>query len=290
MIRPTTWLARALFALSTTACLAVSGAVSAAPVDPSQVKQRMEPLPKRLQGIDVTERLEQRLPSALSFVADDGRPVLFGELFDDGVPVIVTLNYSDCPMLCSLQLNALVEGLKQIDLTLGKDYRIVTVSLDPEETPKRAHATKVRYLTQYGRPDAPRDAWTILTGSENNIRAVADAIGFTYGYNEKRDEYVHPAAFVITTPNGVIARYMYGLEYHPRTLRLSLVEASEGKVGSAMDRLILYCFHYDASEGRYAPVAMNIMRVGGGSGAIALGGLLTFLWRAERRKKHGARS
>src|SRR5690606_32756239 len=128
MIRPTTWLARALFALSTTACLAVSGAVSAAPVDPSQVKQRMEPLPKRLQGIDGTERVEQRLPSALSFVADDGRPVLFGELFDDGVRVIVTLNCSDCPMLCSLQLNALVEGLKQIDLTLGKDYRIVTVS------------------------------------------------------------------------------------------------------------------------------------------------------------------
>lgn len=287
MTRPTTRLARASIALHLAACLAVSGVVSAAPVDPSEVTQRMEPAPKRLQGVDVTERLEQRIPAQLGFVADDGRPVTFGEAFRGDIPVIVTLNYSDCPMLCSLQLNALVDGLKQVDLTLGKDYRIVTVSLDPEETPQRAHGTKTRYLAQYGRPEAPQDGWTILTGSENNVRAVADAIGFSYGYNEKRDEYVHPAAFVVTTPDGVIARYLYGLEYHPKTLRLSLVEASEGKVGSAVDRLILYCFHYDATEGRYAPVAMNIMRVGGGSGAVALGGFLTFLWRAERRKKHG---
>src|SRR5690606_38362732 len=159
--------------------------------------------------------------------------------------------------------------------TLGKDYRIVTVSLNPAETPQRAHGTKQRYLAQYGRPEADAGAWTILTGSENNIRAVADAIGFTYGYNEKRDEYVHPADFAVTTADGTIARYLYGLEYHPKTLRLSLIEASEGKVGSAVDKLILYCFHYDASEGRYAPVAMNIMRVSGGSGAVALGGFLT---------------
>lgn len=281
-------LAPKLVALAVGALVALGGVASAAPVDPSEVTTRMEPAPKRLQGIDVVERLEQTIEKNLSFVADDGRQVLLGDYFRGDKPVIVTLNYSDCPMLCSLQLNALVDGLKQIDLTLGKDYRIVTVSLNPAETPQRAHGTKQRYLAQYGRPEADAGAWTILTGSENNIRAVADAIGFTYGYNEKRDEYVHPAAFVVTTPDGTIARYLYGLEYHPKTLRLSLIEASEGKVGSAVDKLILYCFHYDASEGRYAPVAMNIMRVSGGSGAVALGGFLTVLWRAERRKKHGS--
>jgi protein SCO1/2 len=280
-------LERTLVSLAVGAIVALGGAASAAPVDPSQIQTRMEPAPKRLQGVDVVERLEGRLEEKLSFVADDGRAVLLGDFFRGDVPVIVTLNYSDCPMLCSLQLNALVDGLKQVDLTLGKDYRIVTVSLNPQETPERAHDMKRRYLAQYGRPEVTPGAWTILTGSENNIRAVADGIGFSYGYNEKRDEYVHPAAFVVTTPDGMIARYLYGLEYHPKTLRLSLIEASEGKVGSAVDKLILYCFHYDASEGRYAPVAMNIMRVGGGSGAVALGGFLTVLWRAERRKKHG---
>lgn len=283
-----TRLARTLILLCIGASVVAGGVASAAPADRSQIKSRKEPAPKRLQGIDVEERLEDHVPATLGFVGDDGRPALLGDFFRGDKPVIVTLNYSDCPMLCSLQLNALVEGLKRIDLTLGEDYRVVTVSLDPEETPKRAHGTKRRYLAQYGRPEADQAGWTILTGSENNIRAVADALGFSYGYNEKRDEYVHPAAFVVTTPDGMIARYLYGLEYHPKTLRLSLVEASEGKVGSAMDKLILYCFHYDASEGRYAPVAMNIMRVGGGSGAVALGGFLTVLWRSERRKKQGS--
>jgi protein SCO1/2 len=211
--------------------------------------------------------------------------VLYDELVRGEIPTILTLNYSDCPMLCSLQLNALVDGMRQLDLTLGKDYQVVTVSLNPKETFERARKTKTRYFTQYGRADAPSDGWKFLTGSEANIKAVARTLGFSYGYNEKRDEYVHPAAFVIATPAGVVARYIYGLEYHPKTLRLSLVEASEGKIGSSVDRLILYCFHYDASEGRYAPVAMNIMRVSGSAGALALGGLLAGLWRNERRRK-----
>lgn len=282
-------LGRTLVSLCFGGLIAVSGVASAAPVDPSSIKTRTEPAPKRLDGIDVVERLGERIPATLGFTSDDGRQVMFGDFFRGDIPVIVTLNYSDCPMLCSLQLNGLVNGLKQVDLTLGKDYRVVTVSLDPEETYERAHGMKVRYLSQYGRPEAKSDGWTILTGSAGNVGAVADAIGFSYAYNEKRDEYIHPAAFVMTTPEGVIARYLYGLEYHPKTLRLSLVETSEGKVGSTIDRLILYCFHYDASEGRYAPVALNIMRLGGGSGAVALGGFLSLLWRSERRKKRANR-
>jgi protein SCO1/2 len=243
-----------------------------------------------LEGVDVEEHLEAIVPSALSFTSDSGKTVLYDELVKGDLPTILTLNYSDCPMLCNLQLNALVASMKQVDLTLGEDYRVVTVSLDPKQTVKRSVDTKNRYLAMYGRAETPRDAWQILTGSEGNIKAVAKTLGFTYAYNEARDEYVHPAAFVIATPEGVISRYIYGLEYHPKTLRLSLIEASEGKIGSSVDRLILYCFHYDASEGRYAPVAMNIMRVSGSAGALALGALLAGLWRVEIRRKRKAKS
>jgi protein SCO1/2 len=261
-----------------------AGGAAAEPVAPSEVKNRTEPLPRRLEGVDVVEHLEARVPAQLAFHDDRGRDVLYDEAVRGRLPTILTLNYSDCPMLCSLQLDGLIKGLKGVDLTLGRDYRIVTVSLDPAETPESAGKLKRRYLAQYGRPEADANGWSVLTGSEANIRAVATALGFTYNYNEARDEYAHPAAVVLTTPDGVLSRYLYGLEYHEKTLRLSLIEASEGKIGSSIDRLILYCFHYDASEGRYAPVAMNIMRLTGGGFALALGALLASLWAAERRK------
>ncbi len=270
------------------AVLTAGGAASAAPVDESEIRSRTEMTPKRLQGVDVEEHLERQFPETLGFTTDEGRPVVLGELFRGELPVIVTMNYSDCPMLCSLQLNGLIEGLKKVDLTLGKDYRIVTVSLNPSETVERAHGTKTRYLAQYGRPEADPSAWTVLVGSEVNIRAVAETIGIRYNYNEKRKEYVHPAAFVVTSPGGKIERYVYGIEFQPKTLRLSLIEASQGKVGSSIDRLVLYCFHYDETEGRYAPVAMNIMRLGGGLGAMALSGLIGFLWWAERKKQRAS--
>ncbi|MCH2109472.1 MAG: SCO family protein [Polyangiaceae bacterium] len=256
-----------------------------APVDPSEIKTRTEPLPKRLEGVDVEEHLGQVVPQGVSFRNATGATVVYHDVVQGDLPTILTMNYSDCPMLCSLQLNALVASLKQLDLTLGKDFRIVTVTLDPNETLESAKRTKEKYLKLYDRQDADPAGWSFLTGSDQNIHQVAEALGIQYNYNEKRDEYVHPASFLISTPDGEIARYIYGLEYHPETLRLSLVEASEGKIGSSIDRLVLYCFHYDASEGRYAPVAMNIMRVAGSSGALALGGLLFGLWRYERRRK-----
>ena len=268
--------------------LTLGSLASAAPVARDDIKTRTERLPKRLEEVNVEERLEQVLPSALAFTDDRGNTVMYDEAVRSALPTILTMNYSDCPMLCSLQLNALMASMKEMDLTLGKDYRIVTVSLDPTETKERMQDWKNRYFSMYGRADAPRDGWTFLNGSEANIRAVAAALGFSYTYNEARKEYVHPAAFVITTPAGIVSRYLYGLEYHPKTVRLSLIEASQGKIGSSFDRLVLYCFHYDASEGRYAPVAMNIMRVSGSAGALALGGLLTGLWRSESRRKRKA--
>jgi protein SCO1/2 len=257
---------------------------SAKPVPPSERKERQEPLPKRLDGIDVVEHLDTELPKHVEFYDEHGRRVKLGDYFDGKLPVIVTLNYSGCPMLCSLILNGLVDGLKQVKWTAGKDFRILTVSIDPAETPEISLRTKQRYVESYGRPEA-REGWHFLTGSPANVRAIADVIGFKYGYNEKRKEYVHPAAITLVTPSGRIARYLYGIEFLERTLSWSLVEASEGKIGTTVDRLLLYCFHYDSSEGRYAPVAINVMRLGGSLTAVLLGGLLTVLWRAELRKK-----
>jgi protein SCO1/2 len=264
--------------------------VWAAPVSADERKERTEPLPKRLRGIDVEEHLDRRLPLDVPFTDDAGRPVLLKSFFDGKHPVILTLNYSDCPMLCSLQLNGFVESLKQLDWSAGKEFRVVTISLDPKEKPARAAQTKARYLKQYGRSGSEH-GWHFLTSDEASIKKVADAIGFRYGYNEVRKEYVHPAAITIATTDARIARYLYGIEYHPKTLRLSLAEASEGKIGSTVDRLILYCFHYDENEGRYAPVARNIMRVGGGIAAAMLGGALSSLWLKElRNKKRNAKA
>lgn len=246
--------------------------------------ERTDPLPKRLAGVDVQEKLDKGLPLGLEFLDDRGRRVRIGDYFDGKLPVLITLNYSNCPMLCSLQLTAVVNGLKQVELTAGRDYRVLTLLIDPAETPQTASKTKARYLRQYGRPEAA-SGWHFLSGSEQNIHALANALGFKFAYNEERKEYVHPAAIAMATPKGRISRYLYGLEYLPKTLRLSLVEASEGKIGTTVDRLLLFCFHYDSSEGRYAPVARNIMRLGGGFAVVALGGFLTLLWRVELRKK-----
>ena len=187
-------------------------------------------------------------------------------------------------MLCSLQLNGLVSSLKKLEWSVGKEFEVVTVILDPAEKQERSKQTKTRYLKDYERPNAA-SGWTFLTGKEQDVRELANSVGFQYGYNEARGEYVHPAAIALLSPEGVIARYLYGIEFHPETLRLGLVEASEGKIGSSFDRLVLFCFHYDATEGRYAPVAMNIMRLGAASVALALGIVLGIYWIAEMRKR-----
>ncbi len=247
---------------------------------------RTEQLPKRLQGVGVAERLDQRLPLELTFHDETGRAVKLQDYFRGDVPVVITLNYSNCPMLCSLVLTGFAEGLKSVDWQLGRDYRVVTVSLDPTETQAHAFGSKKRYLKQYGRGGTEaKNGWHFLTGSEAHIRALARAIGFSYNYNEARKEYVHPASVALATPSGHIARYLYGIEYPAKTLSLALVEASQGKIGSTLDHLVLYCFHYDASEGRYAPVARNIMKVGGAGTVLGLGAFLGLMWRSERKRK-----
>jgi len=279
--KPSTFLLTALVA----GLLLAAPAARADLVPQSEQVEHTDPLPKRLVGVDVKEHLAAPAPVDLGFSDEDGHPVMVHDFFDGRVPVILTLNYSNCPMLCSLQLHALLEGLKKLDWSIGKDYRIVTVSLDPTETVELAHRTKARYMAQYGRPGS-ESGWHFLHGSENNVKAYAKALGISYQYNEARKEYVHPATIVLATPSGKIDRYLYGLDYPEKTLRLSLVESSEGKIGTTVDQLILFCFHYDATEGRYAPVARNIMRAGGGATVFVLAGFLTVLWRRDKKRKN----
>jgi len=257
-----------------------AGAAAQATPEPAD---RMEPLPKQLSGVDIKEELGKTPALDLGFIDEQGRSVMLRDYVDGTVPVIVTFNYSNCPMLCSLQLNGVVEGLKKVSFTAGKEFRIVTISIDPAETAETARRTRARYLAQYGRPEAA-SGWHFLHGSESNVRAAAKALGFSYAYVESRKEYAHPAAIALLSPQGMIARYLYGLEYPEQTLRLGLVEASQGKIGSSVDRLLLYCFHYDSSEGRYAPAARNLMRLGGGASVLALAGLVGVLVHRERKR------
>lgn len=276
------------------------------------VVTRKEAPPKRLNGIDVEEHLDRPLPLSLEFTDTMGVRVPLSRYVRGERPVIFTLNYSDCPMLCSLQLSSLSNALGKLDRQLGRDFDVVTVSLNPAETTERARETEERYRGEVaagqglgGRADeqgagagvasAPPGAaadrqiaaggWHFLTGSQVNIDALAEALGVRYGYNEARKEYVHPAVLILATPSGHISRYLYGIDYPLKTLSLSLVEAADGKIGTSVDRLILYCFHYDEGEGKYAPVAMNIMRVGGGLTALALGSFLGAYWLRQARRR-----
>lgn len=277
------WVA-GLFTALVAAGVSIPGVSHGQTVVEDGVVTRKEAAPKRLGGIDIEEHLDTQLPLGLEFTDTQGQRVELSKYVRGELPVIFTLNYSDCPMLCSLQLSSLVGSLGKLDRELGRDFEIVTVSLNPDETSARARETEARYRGELAHAE-DRGAWHFLTGSKANIDALADALGIRYGYNEDRREYVHPASLVLVTPSGRVSRYLYGIEYHPKTLSLSLVEAAEGKIGTSVDRLILFCFHYDETEGRYAPVAMNIMRVGASFTAVALGGFLGAFWLRQSRRR-----
>ncbi len=245
--------------------------------------QRKEPLPPQLEKVEITEHLDARLPLELQFLDSEGRQVRLGQYFDGRRPVILTLNYSNCPQLCSLQLNGLVEAMRQMSWDLGDKFQVVTVSIDPRESHQRAGLTRQKYLRQYGRPGTS-EGWHFLVGREENIRRLADTVGFGYAYIPQENQYAHLAVLIICTPDGRVARYLPGIKYDRQTLQLSLLEASEGKIGSPMERLLMYCFHYDSQSHRYSLAAMRLMRWGAGGVLVALSGVLVYYWRRELRK------
>jgi protein SCO1 len=241
-----------------------------------------------LQRLTIDEHLGQKIPLDMQFTDDQGQTVTLAKYFGQGKPVILNLVYFQCPMLCSFVLNGVTDAMKKMDWTPGKQFQLVTVSFNPGETSALGSAKKASYLNDLGKPGADA-GWAFLVGPEASSKRLADAVGFKYFYLPEKKEYAHTAATFIISPDGTISRYLYGIEYPERDLRLALLEASEGKIGNTLDRLILYCYHYDPEAKGYVVFATNIMKLGGGIVVIGLGILIGLLWRRERRSSRAIR-
>lgn len=239
--------------------------------------------PAILREVAYEQRLNQQVPLDAVFRDENGREVRLGQYFGSK-PVILTLVYYECPMLCTVILNGLVQSLERLTFDAGKEFEIVTVSFNPTETPTLAAAKKENYLERYDRAGAAA-GWHFLTGDEASIRRVTEAVGFRYAYDPERKEYAHAAGIVVLTPTGRISRYFYGVEFPPRDLRLGLVEAAESKIGSAVDQLLLYCYHYDPKTGKYGAAVMNVMRLGGLLTVLLLAAFVVLSRLREHRAK-----
>jgi len=245
--------------------------------------QRAEPLPAALVGVGITERPGAQVPLDLELVAEDGTPVRLGAYFERGRPVVLTLVYYQCPMLCGLVLQGVTDGLKGLEWTPGREFEVVTVSINPLETAALARLKKQTNLAAYGRPEAAA-GWHFLTGREAEIRRLADAVGFSYRWDDTTEQYVHAAGIFVLSPAGTLARTLFGVVYEPRTLRLALTEAGEGTVGTTADRILLTCYHYDPDAEGYVLAASNVMRLGGVTTALVLGVWIGGMWwRGARR-------
>jgi protein SCO1/2 len=240
-------------------------------------------LPPVLRQVGFDQRLDAQVPLDLVFNDEAGQPVKVESYFGSK-PVILVLAYYRCPMLCTQVLNGLVRALLDITFDVGKEFNVVTVSFDPRETSAMAAAKKKTYVERYGRPGAEA-GWHFLTGSEESIHRLTEAVGFRYTYDAKNDQFAHASGIMVLTPSGKISRYFYDITYSPRDIRLGLVEASANRIGSPVDQILLYCFHYDPTEGKYGPIIMNLVRLGGILTLAGIGTLVFVLRRLERRRQ-----
>jgi protein SCO1/2 len=242
--------------------------------------------PKELEGIDVLERLDNSLPLEARFLDDSGRAVTLGQYFTGKKPVLLQIGYNKCPMLCNLVLNGAFDGLKGVDWNPGKEYEVISVSVDPTEAPALAKAKKESYLAEFERPGAGIGVH-FLTGDELMSKAVADSVGFQFRRQENGD-YSHAAVLILVKPDGKVSRYMYGTKFEPKDLRFALLEASEGRIGSTLDKFILWCHMYDPSARGYVLQARRVMSLGGAVTLVVLAAGLGLFWRAELKKKKDA--
>ncbi len=240
--------------------------------------------PAVLEQIGVDEKLGEQIPLDLLFYTSDGEEVLLGDLIQDGKPVLLNPLYYECPILCGLVLDAVFNVVKELSWSPGNQYTIISFSIDPNETPEIAANSKEQYLTALNREGA-EDGWHFLTGPQESIEKLTDAIGFRYMYDEQTGEYLHLASIMMISPEGTITRYLYGAVFREFDLRNALFEAAEGTIGSTIDRILFYCFTYDPSSQSYVPVAMNIMKLGGLATVIFLGIFLSVFWRREKGSK-----
>ena len=236
--------------------------------------------PSYLQNVGIEQRLDQQIPPDLLFVDDAGRTVKLGDYFGKK-PLILNLVYYNCTMLCGEALAGLSGSMKMIKFDVGKEYDVVTVSFNPQETTELAASKKAEYVKRYGRRGAEA-GWHFLTGSAESINGLTKAVGFQYQYDPKVKQYAHATAIMVLTPQGRISRYFYGVDFPPKDLRMGLVEASQGKIGNAVDQVLLYCYHYNPATGKYGAVVSNILRLGAGVTIVLVACFLFVLFRLEK--------
>lgn len=242
-------------------------------------------LPTALKEVGIDQKLDQQLPLDLTFRDEAGQSVKLGQYFGQR-PVVLAFVYYDCPMLCTQVLNGMIESFRVLPFELGKEYDVVTISFDPRETPQLAEAKKkvyVGYLPNKMQASA-NQGWHFLTGDAESIKQITDAVGFRYHYDEATKQFAHGSAIMVATPHGKLSRYYYGISYSARDLRLGLIESSQNKIGSPVDQLLLYCYHYDPATGKYGAAIMNVMRIGGVLTIIAILAMILLMRRRNPAK------
>jgi len=271
-------------------CILVLSVVSGATAEAREFAKPKEghsnETPQSLENLDIEQRLGEKVDLEATFLDHEGKTVRLADYVKDGKPLLLSLAYFNCPSLCNFHLNGLNDAFKAMAKPLGDEFNVVIVSFDPKEKTPLASAKRQNYLKAYGRPEGAK-GWHFLTGESVAIEPLAKAVGFKYRWDEEQKQYAHAAAAYAISPDGTISRYFYGITFDPKTVRLSMIEASKGLVGSLVDKLTLFCFHYDPKESRYTVAAFNVMRAGGVMMLLVLGVFLLPFW-IRARKEAGA--
>ncbi len=236
--------------------------------------------PPRLENVGIEQHLDAQVPPDLIFRDDIGEAVKLGDYFGHK-PLILNLVYYNCTMLCGEALAGLSSAMRLIKFDVGNEFDVITISFDPRETPEMAASKKKDYIGRYGRANAAA-GWHFLTGPPESVNALAKAVGFQYQYDAKTNQYAHATAIMVLTPQGRISRYFYGVDFPPKDLRMGLVEASQGKIGNAVDAVLLYCYHYNPETGKYGAIVSNILRLAAAATILLLSSLIFILWRLDR--------
>jgi protein SCO1/2 len=244
-------------------------------------------IPKPLQDVGILDKNGAQVAiRELTFRDETGAEVRLEKYFQAKRPVILTLVYYECPNLCNFLLNGLVDSMKPLEWTPGKRFDIVSVSINPKETPELATAKKASYLKSYGRPEAS-EGWHFLTGSDDQVRRLADQVGFQFKYDEKEQQYAHAAGLFVLTPEGRLSRTLYGIAWQVKDLRLALLEASNGKIGTVIDRILLFCYRYNPDTRKYSMALMRVMQAGGAITVLMMVSMFMIFWRKQRREGKG---
>lgn len=255
----------------------------------AQIPVKPDQIPRELNGIGLSEKLNAQVDPNLTFVDEKDQVVALKDYFGKGRPVVLNLVYYSCPMLCSMVLQGVVQSLKQVPYAPGQEIEVVTISFDPKENAALAAAKKTTILQEYGRPGADK-GWHVLVDTDGNAKKLADQIGFRFKWDEETKQFAHPSVTMILTPDGRISRYLNGIDYPQRDMRLALAEASQGKIGTLSDRIMLFCYKYDPNSRSYVMAATNTMKLGGVLIVLVLGATLVMFWRREMRGQGGNRN